>query len=256
MLSCSVSLFVHPPPSPPREIAFSLLRAEEQRGVRKVKTISGLGLATFLFAFCFEISRTVFPVASPWSKSNPQLGFPRLAYEWDDGYFKNCLFQTYLLDAGVQRSTALSCSFGRWVSSFAPAASCSWGNSSFRGEWACWLAAILIGSAQPQNMIWFFVIVFDIFSRRRRGKGLAACCSMPGVVQYTTATTASESPTSAPNSSCLSQCLLTHQQSPTTCWYLVPTKFGEAVLLVSLTKEFREPEQVSLLCREPIVICT
>ena len=65
-----------------------------------------------------------------------------------------------------------------------------------------------MGVLVPQNMICFFVIVFDIFSRRRRGKGLAACCSMPGVVQYTTATTASESPISAPNSSCLAQCLL------------------------------------------------
>ena len=130
------SLFVCPPTPPPPQGKLLLVCCEPKSkgGLERPKQYQASASQHSYLLFALKISRMVFPVASPWSKSNPQLDFPRLAYEWDDGYFKNCLFQTYLLDAPVQRSTALSCSFEWWVSSFAHAASCPGGNSSFRED--------------------------------------------------------------------------------------------------------------------------
>ena len=117
------SLFVCPPTPPPPQGKLLLVCCEPKSkgGLERPKQYQASASQHSYLLFALKISRMVFPVASPWSKSNPQSDFPRLAYEWDDGYFKNCLFQTYLLDAGVQRSTALSCSFERRVSSFAHA---------------------------------------------------------------------------------------------------------------------------------------
>ena len=123
-------------------------------------------------------------------------------------------------------------------------------------EWACWLAAILIGSARPPKHDLLFCHCFwhlQSSSSRKRFGGLLldAGCSSVHDCHYcqwkSHLCSQLQLPCPVPT---------THQQSPTTCWYLVSTKFGEAVLLGSLIKEFREPEQVSLLCREPIVICT